>query len=127
MARWPDIQRLAVAYLTSALGVRVATRTPAELETNMPMIRVRRGPGADDGITDSPLLDVEAFAATEQAAWELAEDARQAVHELDGKAVDGALVDDVTTATAPVAVDWGSPAVHRFVASYRLNLRRTYS
>lgn len=126
MPRWPDIQKLAVAHLSTALGVRVATRTPDDLETAMPMVRVRRGPGTDDGITDSPLLDVEAFAATEQAAWDLAEDARQAVHDLDGRSVDGALVDDVTTAAAPVAVDWGNPAVHRFVASYRLDLRRTY-
>jgi len=122
---WPDLQLLAVDYLSLVLGVRVSTRTPADLETVMPMVRVRRGPGADDGITDSPLLDVETFAATEREAWDLAEYARQAIHELQGKAVGGQLVDAVSTASSPTSVDWENPAVERFVASYRINLRQT--
>ncbi len=121
---WPDLQLIAVAYLTDVLGLRVATTTPANLEDQMPMVRVRRGPGSDDGVTDAPLLDVETFAGTDRGAWDLAEQARQAIHGLGGKAVNGALVDSVTTAQSPVNVDWENPAVERYVASYRVTFRQ---
>lgn len=120
--RWPDIEKLAVSYLEAALGVRVATRIPGDLSGSF--VRVIRGPGSDDGITDAPLLDVETFAPNQPAAYALAEDAREALHALAGKAVNGALVDTVDTATGPVRLDYGNPSVERYVASYRLNLRQ---
>lgn len=122
--RWPDVERLAVMYLSAALGVRVLTKLPAAFEGSMPLVRVIRGPGGDDGFTDAPLLDVETFAGTQPAAATLAEDARQAIHALAGKAVNGALVDTVSTASGPVRLDYGNPAVERYVASYRLELRQ---
>lgn len=122
--RWPNVTKLSVFYLKAATGVRTVTVLPSSLESNLPIIRAQRGPGSDDKITDSPLVDVEVFAATEDAMWNLAEDAREAMHALAGKSVNGALVDSVTTATAPTDVDYGNPAVHRAVASYRLNLRK---
>lgn len=129
MARWPHLEKLAVAHLTAATGKRTATKTPADLEqvAAAGFYRVRRGPGTDDGITDEPLLDVESFATTETAAWNLAEDARQVVHALRGKVVGGALVDTVDTATGPVYVDWQNPAIFRYVASYRFAFRQTSS
>lgn len=121
---WPDVERLAVAYLSERLGVRVSTKVPNNLTSVLPMVRIIRGAGSDDGITDSPLLDVEAFAGDQPAASALAEDAREALHDLAGRAVNGDLVDTVATATGPVRLDWGNPAVERYVASYRLGLRR---
>ena len=56
----------------------------------------------------------------------LAEAAREAMHSLAGSAAAGALVDSVTTATAPVRVEY-SPNLHRYVASYRVTLRRDFS
>jgi hypothetical protein len=125
MARWPDIHPLAVTYLGARLAVRVATKVPTDVDTLPGFVRVTRGPGSDDGITDAPLLDVEAFAPSERAAWDLAERAREAMHDLAGAAVNGVLVDTVSTATAPVRVDY-SPNVERFVASYRMNLRKLH-
>lgn len=122
--RWPDVEKLAVAYLSAALGVRVATKLPGTLEASLPLVRVIRGPGTDDGFTDSPLLDVEVFAATQPQASTVAEDVRQALHALAGKAVNGALVDTVSTASGPVRVDYGNPSVERYVASYRVELRQ---
>lgn len=123
--RWPDLHKLAVVHFTASLsGVWVSTRVPADLEERLPALRVIRGPGDDDGITDAPLLDVESFAASEGAVWGLAEDARQAAHALAGSAVSGALVDSVTTATGPVYLDYGNPAVWRVVASYRVQFRK---
>jgi hypothetical protein len=123
MARWPDVEKLAVAYLNAALGVRVGTNVPPDVDDLPGFVRVTRGPGSDDGVTDSPLADIEAFAPTQGAASTLAEDAREAMHALTGAAVNGDLVDSVTTATGPVRVDY-SPNLERYVASYRLNLRK---
>ena len=125
MASWPDVEALAVSYLRSALGVRVSTNVPADVETLPGFVRVARGPGGDDGITDAPLLDTEAFAPTQGAAADLAEDIRQAVHALSGRAVNGLLVDSTSTVTGPVRVAY-APKVERYVASYRLNLRKRF-
>lgn len=129
--RWPNVTKLSVTYLKAATGIRAVTRLPANLESHLPVYRVTRGPGSDDKITDSPLVDVETFAASEDAMWDAAEDARQAMHALAGTVVDGALVDTVSTATAPTYVDFGNtstsdgnPAIFRAVASYRLALRK---
>lgn len=127
MSRWPDVQKLAVAYLRPALDLApglVATKVRADVDTLAKFVRVARGPGSDDSVTDSPLLDVETFTLNSADAWNLAEDARLAMHALAGKAVNGALVDSVTTATAPTEVDYGNPKVTRYVASYRLHLRK---
>lgn len=124
MARWPDVEALAVSYLSSRLSsVRVATKVPVDVNDLAGFVRVARGPGGDDGVTDSPLLDVEAFAPSQQVASGLAEDAREALHDLAGAVVGGALVDSVSTSVGPVWVEY-SPHVERYVASYRLNLRK---
>ena len=124
--RWPDVERLAVAYLAGALDVRVATNVPADVDALPGFVRVTRGPGSDDRVSDEPLLDVEAFAPSQAAAAALAEDAREAMHALSGAVGDGSLVDRVVTATAPVRVAY-SPKMTRYVASYRLSLRRAFT
>src|SRR5699024_1548307 len=78
--RWPDVEKLVIAHLNAALSVRVATNLPANVESLPGFVRVSRGPGSDDGITDEPLVDVEAFAPSRGAAADLAEGARQAMH-----------------------------------------------
>jgi hypothetical protein len=121
---WPDVEATVRGYLAGVLAGRVVTVLPSQLEASLPVTRVTRGPGSDDGVTDGPLLDVETFAATRGAMWDLAEETRQALHKLAGKAHGGVLVDTVTTAVGPVYVDYGNPAVQRAVASYRLALRQ---
>lgn len=123
MPRFADVEGLAVAYLNAALDVRVTTDIPANLEQVLPIVRVIRGPGGDDGLTDAPLLDVECFAGNRSGLWDLTEQTRDALHALAGTAVNSRLVDTVTTASGPVRLDYGNPAVHRSVASYRLTLR----
>lgn len=119
---WPDVERAYVTILREAVGVRVATDIPGDVE-GIPggFIRVARGPGSDDGITDSPLLDVEAFHRDRHGAERLAEQARQAI--LASPNQIGVLVDAATTASTPTRVFY-SPNVERYVASYRLRLRR---
>lgn len=121
---WPDLELLARTWLVTELPGRVVTVLPARLEESLPVTRLSRGPGADDGITDAPLLDVETFAATRAQMWQLAEQTRQLLHQMAGRAVYGHLVDTVDTATGPVWVSYENPAVHRAVASYRVAFRQ---
>lgn len=119
---WPDIERAYVTILRETVGVRVATDIPGDVET-IPggFIRVTRGPGSDDGITDQPLLDVETFHPERHEAERLAERARQAILASPNRA--GTLIDAAVTASTPARVFY-SPNVERYVASYRLRLRR---
>lgn len=125
MPSWPHLEKLAVNALSNG-DVIAATKTPDDLleQAATGFHRVTRGPGTDNGVTDSPLLDVESFATTETSAWELAESARQTVLKLRGRAVNGVLVDTVSTASGPVLVDWGNPGIYRYVASYRFAFRQ---
>lgn len=120
--RFADVEALGVAYLKAATGARVVTDLPPTLDDALPLIRVARGPGSDDEVTDSPLLDVETFAASRGAARSLAEDVRTAMRMLRGQSVNGYTVDDVATASGPVFVAY-SPTVARYVASYRVESR----
>ena len=70
------------------------------------------------------LAAVVLAAPSRGAARELAERARQAMHELQGRRAGAVLFDSVRTAVAPSWVDWGNPAVHRFVAAYTVGFRR---
>jgi hypothetical protein len=125
MGSWPDVEMVVGAYLRATLNARVVTKLPSSLESAMPLVWVARGPGSDDGITDYPLMDVAAFAASRAEMWQLAENTREAMHSLAGRAVSGALIDTVDTATGPVWLDYENDAVNRAVATYRLALRRS--
>lgn len=121
---WPMLEKIAVRALNDNLARgRAATNLPAKVEEFDGFVRVTRGPGTDDGITDSPLLDVEAFHADRVKAWEIAEDARQIIHALAASNAAGHLIDGVSTATSPNYVYYG-PHVERYVASYRISYRR---
>lgn len=125
--RWPMVERLTVGALNSRLSdgsrPKAGTRVPPKVETLDGFIRVIRGPGGDDGVTDSPLLDLEAFHPEQVKAWDLAEAARQVMLSLQGTTAAGHLIDRVETASGPVRVEYG-PHVERYVASYRIEFRR---
>lgn len=121
---WPMLEKIAVTALnTNLTRGRAATRIPDSVETLDGFVRVTRGPGTDDGVTDSPILDVEAFHPDRVAAWEIAEDARQIVHSMAGSNAAGHLIDGVSTVTSPNWVYYG-PNVERYVSSYRVTYRR---
>lgn len=131
MDRFPDIIPPVINHLSSALSLplgRVATKVGADVDTLAAFVRVKRGPGSDDEVTDSFLVDVETFtlSTTPQTAWPLAEDVRQAMHAMAGTSFSGALVDSVSTATSPTEIDYGNPKLIRYVASYRLRLRKVF-
>jgi hypothetical protein len=60
---YPDVERLLVTYLGAALGVRVVTDLPANLQQILPLVQVGRVGGADDTVTiDHARVDVDVFA-----------------------------------------------------------------
>lgn len=118
---WPDVEETFIGVLAAALGVRVADTVPDNVEQLPGFIRVTRGPGGDDFVTDSPLVDIEAFHPIRGEASLLAERARQAM--INASSRPGVLVDSVATTSGPTWVFY-APSVHRYVASYRVALRR---
>lgn len=121
---FPIAEVFTVAALRQIEGHGAGTSTPNNLESAGVFHRVSRGPGSDDGTTDAPLMDIETFASRRLAAAEAAEVARQVMLSLTGQSIGGVLIDRVTTASAPAWVDFKNPAVHRYVHSYRVELRR---
>ena len=125
MSRWPDIEKALVAHLrTETGGKRVGNLVPGDVETLPAFIRIVRGPGSDDLVTDSPAVDVETFAPTYGDAANLAEDVRQIFHALIGRRIGPVLIDRVRTILSPSWVDYRNPATNRFVASYRIEFRQ---
>lgn len=124
MDSWPMLERLAVAALTAHLKRgRPGVNLPDDVQNGDGFARVTRGPGSDDGITDAPLLDLEAFHSDRGVAWDIAEDARQILLSLTGTVLAGHLIDRVETATSPNWVYYG-PHVERYASSYRIEYRR---
>lgn len=121
---WPSAEVALVTYLRAETGAQVATKIPGNVETLPRFVRVARGPGSDDLVTDSILIDVEVFAPAYSAAADLAEEVRQAMHRLSGRKAGAVLVDRVRTSTSPMWVDYKNPATNRFVASYRFEYRQ---
>lgn len=123
---FPLLEAAFVALLEGPSGDRAGTSLPAALEALPgPFHRVTRGPGADDGTTDAPLIDIETFARSRREAARAAEDARQLILGSRASTVAGALLDDVSTASGPIYLDYDNPHVQRYVASYRVAVRRT--
>lgn len=124
MSRWPDVEKALIAHLRSETGHRVGNLVPGDVETLPAFIRIARGPGTDDLITDAPSVDVETFAPSYGASSDLAEDVRQLFHALSGRRVGPVLVDLVRTNLSPSWVDYRNSATNRFVASYRIEFRQ---
>lgn len=123
---WPSVAKALVAGIRTDLAVQCGTKIPGNVETLQKFVRISRGPGTDDLVTDSPLVDVECFSTDYGTAEALAEDVRQWFHALNGRKVGDVLVDRLRTSTSPEWVDYRNPATNRFVASYRLEYRQLY-
>jgi len=125
MSRWPDIEKALVSYIRDATGgKRTGTKIPGDVEALPEFIRITRGPGTDDTVTDAPTVDVETFMPDRGSAAGLAEDVRQLFHALPGRRIGPVLVDRVRTTMSPSWVDYSNPATNRFVASYRIEYRQ---
>lgn len=123
---WQLVEEHIPAFLESRLSVRAGTQIPGNAENLPGFLRVQRGPGSDDMVTDSATVDVEAFAPTEHAAALLAEQARQAMHSLaGGRLASGMLIDSIRTVSSPMFIHYGSNLA-RYVAAYRITYRKKF-
>lgn len=128
---WPSIEKALIAYLHAETGAKTATKTPDNVELIPRFIRISKGPGSDDLVTESTLVDVESFTPeTGQSpdygsAVDFAEEIRQTMHRLSGCKAGTVLIDRVRTSASPMWVDYRNPATNRFVASYRIEFRQT--
>lgn len=123
---WGDVEQAVTLWLRSRhpTPVRVVQELPADLEKKLPLLQVQVTPGGGEvGTTGITLIDLDTFAATRGAMWDLANRARTSMLALAGQHVGGLVIDTVATDVRPAPVDYGSPALRRAVATYRLTSR----
>lgn len=125
---YPDIERVLCDHLAD-LGT-CGTRTPGDLQTELPFIRVRRVGGIDDQVTDRARVDVEVFTSTRAAGEVAAEHIRQRLSvrgplyvTSGGRLV---VVDRTLLLSGPVELAWPDPVIRMFHASYQLECRRPW-
>ncbi|MGQ0774549.1 MAG: phage tail termination protein [Pseudonocardiales bacterium] len=117
---FPDAETVVLELLAAVAPTVTATADPLIL----PVIRVQRVGGADDGISDNPRIEVACYGATRAQAWQMAERCRQLVLAGAMTTVAGALIDKAATETPAVQLPDDSPDVRRVVGTYRLVMRR---
>lgn len=124
LAGYPDAEKTIAGILTG-LGVTVYARLPADWKP--PAITVQRIGGFDDGVTDSPRVDVSVYSDNRSKCWEIAEKARQAILASPGTVVKGALVDNAATDVPHQQLPSEDAAMHMITTTYRLAMRRPVS
>ncbi|RDG37961.1 phage tail termination protein [Streptomyces corynorhini] len=124
LAPYPDLEYLLVQALAVPALPAAVTVYPPDLEQRLPMVRVVRLGGADDGRTDAARIEIETAAATRAQAWEIARSVQQLL--LSGPLlVPGAgLIDRAVTEDGPHGVLHDNPAVRCVAATYRVSARR---
>lgn len=120
---WPDIEAALIADAINRLDVQAAPATPAALE-GISFLRIQVVGGMDDSITDTALVDVDAFAPTRDGARDLAEKVRAWLHSATGHVFGGVLIDSVRTSLRPRWRSYGNPKIQRFVGSYWVSTRK---
>jgi hypothetical protein len=123
---YPDVERLLVTYLGGALGVRVVTDLPSNLQQILPLVQVGRLGGADDVIgLDRASVDVDVYAAGRAASVALAERCREALRmDLPGQTLGVVTVAAVRTTLGPTWRPYDDTTnVRRFGATYQITTR----
>lgn len=93
LAAWPDAETVVMTLLEPVAPT--VTATPAKLV--VPVIRVQRVGGSDDGITDHPRMEIACYGSDRAQAWQLAEQCRQVIL--------GSIRTEVITDTGRVLID----------------------
>ncbi len=119
---WPDVEAELVAWMTAAIDVRHLTDLPANLVDALPLNQLQRIGGDDDGLRlDRALVSVDSFAATRQAAWQLALETRyQLLFNLRGAKTANAVFSRVATIAAPAWRPYENTGLRRVGATYEI-------
>lgn len=118
----PDVETVLAPWLEAELEVFSAAATPADLEDNLPMIRVERIGGPDGRFSAHPRVAVDVFAATADEARVLAGRVRDVLVFVSGS-VGNSVVRGVRCDAGPSRQPWANESVHRRGATYTVSLR----
>lgn len=105
----------------------VGSAIPVALKDALPFIRLGWLAGADDGVTEYGVLDVEVFDLRGDDARLLAQNAREVLRPLPGRKPPRSgsfIVDTLDTQRGPTRLEWVDPKIRRYYASYRVSVRR---
>lgn len=120
LSGFPDIEDFALKLLEPVGPTVLAT---PEVITP-PLVVIRRTGGADDLITDVPRIQVDCFGANRRQASDMAEQCRQIILASPATGFEHTSVDQSWTESAPTFMPYADPKIQRYVATYRLALRR---
>lgn len=126
MTDWPDVDAEVIGWLTPRYtGAVVAAELDNDLLADLPLIRVTRAAGDDDGVRlDRALVDVDVFAATRGAASALARNVRRdLLDNLRGTQTTQAVFGLVSTVAAPAWRPYDNTTLRRIGATYEIYLR----
>lgn len=115
-----------VVSLISALkgaGYGAGVRSPAEFPPGEFFVRVRRGGGGDDGVTDSPAVDFDVYGRGYGPTSDEARRVRALISGLQGRSVGGVLFDVADCVSGPVYIEQENPAVDRFLLTFNIQSR----
>lgn len=122
---FPDAELLLRAFLTANTDARVVTDLPATLEAQLPVVQVTRIGGSVDTrfILDRPVLDIDVYAASREAAATLAREIQALIYSMPNQTVGGGVVADVSEVSGPSwRPDWNAK-VRRFGMTYDIAVR----
>jgi hypothetical protein len=119
---YPDIEQLVIGYLNDILDERVLTDLPSTLDQILPVVRVTRVSGDDDGFKlDRPIVDVDVFAKDRGGAFALARRVQALLlFELPTATRPGGVVTAVRTIVGPRWLPDPNTALRRVGATYQL-------
>lgn len=121
-----DVTGWLIARLKSALTARVGAETPADLEAQVPFVRVVRVGGPNDGfILDVPTMVFHCFATDQQGANQLGYQVIQAVMGARAVAVDGAVLTRVRTLSGPTWAAADSQALRHAAVTMQTRIKTT--
>jgi hypothetical protein len=129
LADFPDVELLGPTLLAE-LGAPVGTKTPAwlgapeEPDAVPDYVRFLRVGGADDGVTDYPIVEVTTYAATRARSQALTSAARRRILAAAATVVDGVLLDRTGTYAGPLENPDQNPDVRAVRTSYVIEYRR---
>lgn len=124
LAPFPDAETVVMDLLAQVAPT--VTATPADLTP--PVIRVNRVGGSDDGITDTPRMEIACYGVDRPQAWYLSEQCRQIILSAYGVMVGDVLIDSTRTDNPPTQVPYAATEdTRRVVSYYRLGWRRPRS
>lgn len=119
---FPDAAAVVCVALVEELDVQAGTKVPNPRPTEFVLARRTGGPRLNL-VADDAQISIECWAATDEAAHDLAQRARSVVHAMRGTVVDGVTVYRVAEFTGPQ--DLPDPISHqpRYVFTVSIAMR----